>query len=138
MKMRIPINKIALLVSIASLMGCGPNEGVLKSGRPSADSSAATPARSGFEQDLSDMRDADYSFIYVLRRKDGNPLDPEDRALIRASILEVNRRVVSDDGRAAIIGTNFPVPPDKMRAIYDRFAVDNYSKTDAGNSDSAH
>jgi len=77
------------------------------------------------------MRTADFDFIFVLRRRDAGQLDPEDRAVIRNATAEVNRRSVSDDDRAVIVGTNYPIPDDKMKSLADRFLIENYSKPEA-------
>jgi len=73
------------------------------------------------------MRTAGFSFIYVLRRKDGGVIDPEDKSVIRVQTTQANRRVSADDGKAVIVGSNFQLAPHNMAAIYQRFAVENYS-----------
>ena len=73
------------------------------------------------------MRTADFQFIYVLRRKDGGTIDAEDRGVIKMQTSTANRRVAADDDKAFIIGTNVPIPPQNMAAIYNRFAVENYA-----------
>lgn len=125
-------NLFLIVVSAAAMIsGCGANEGVLKSGRLRSDNSASsTPHPSSFDQDLKDMRDTQYPYIYVLRRMDGAPLDAEDKSFIRTQV-QANRRVVSDEERAVIIGSNAAVLPDTMMAVYGRFAVDNYSQEPA-------
>ncbi len=84
------------------------------------------------------MRTANFKFIYVLRRKDGGEIDAEDRGVIKLQTDGANRRISSDSGKAFVIGSNFEIPADKMIAIYDRFAVENYSPpvtvNDAGNA----
>ena len=77
------------------------------------------------------MRTADFRFVYVLRRKDGGPIDAEDRGVIKVQTNIANRRVAADDDKAFIIGSNVQIPPQNMGALYDRFAVENYSPPSA-------
>lgn len=107
--------------------GCGANENILRSGKsdPAGANTAAT--KTSFERDLESMRTAGFSFIYVLRRKDGGLIDAEDKSVIRVQTTQTNRRISADDGKAIIIGSNFQIAPHNMAAIYQRFAVENYS-----------
>ena len=109
------------------LSACGGNEAILKSGKEPAAQANVESSKTTFEKDLEAVRVADFSFVYVLRRKDGGVIDAEDKSIIRLQTAQANRRVAADDGRAFIIGSNFALPPKNMAAIYDRFAVENYS-----------
>ena len=80
------------------------------------------------------MRTADFSFVYVLRRKDGGKIDAEDRSVIRGQTAEANRRMSSDDDKAFIIGSNNQIPPTNMMALYKRFAVEDYSPAPVANT----
>jgi hypothetical protein len=126
-------SRVLLMALALSLLGCGPNPGVLKSGQPEPTNAASGPARSAFEQDLHDIRETEYSYIFVLRRKDGGGLDQEDRAFIRTHMPNANRRVLTDQDRAVLIGSNAEIPVENLKAIYGRFAVEDYSppKTNA-------
>lgn len=119
-----------LMLSVIAVFcaACGANDGILRSGK--GDNSAgsnAEAAKPTFEKDLEAMRTAGFSFIYVLRRKDGGPIDPEDKGAIRVQTTQANRRVSADDGKAVIIGSNFQLAAHNMAAILQRFAVENYS-----------
>lgn len=114
-----------LLVSLIA-SGCGPNEGILKSGKETPQANAASD-KSSFEQDLEAMRTADFVYVYVLRRKDGAKIDADDRGVIKVQTSLANRRVSADDDKAFIIGSNVQLPPQNMAALYARFAVENYS-----------
>ena len=124
---------VALMGDLAS--GCGANETVLKSGKetPAAN---RTPALANIEADIEEMRTADFDFIFVIRRKDGAPIDDADRAAIRAQTEEANRRISSENGKAVVVGSNFLLPGEKMRALYGRFAIENFSKPGAEALDS--
>jgi hypothetical protein len=78
------------------------------------------------------MKTADFNFIYIFRRSDGGPLDPEDRSYLSATIpSEMNRRKISDEGRAVIIGSNFRIPPDILSVLKERFAFEDHSKPES-------
>ena len=119
---------ILLLSLIGS--GCGPNEGILKSGKETPQANAASD-KSSFEKDLDAMRTADFVYVYVLRRKDGGKIDAEDRGVIKVQTSLANRRVSADDDKAFIIGSNVQRPPQNMAALYARFAVEDYSQPPA-------
>ena len=121
-----------LLVSSGLLMaGCGANDKILQSGKDANPQSGPASTKSTLESDIEAMRTANFSFIYVLRRKDGGVIDPEDKSVIRLQTTQANRRVSSDDGKAVIVGSNFQIPAQSMAAIYQRFAVENYSPVPA-------
>ncbi len=119
----------ALIIGILAMatLGCGANESVLRSGKDPAAQANATPAKTSFETDLESMRTAGFSFIYVLRRKDGGAIDPEDRSVIRVQTTQTNRRISADDGKAVIVGSNFQLAEHNTAALNQRFAVENYS-----------
>ena len=73
------------------------------------------------------MRNAGFSSIYVLRRKDGAPLDADDKAVLRQQTYEANRRVSAEDGKAIIVGSNFQITVKNMAPLYERFAVEDFS-----------
>ena len=120
----------ALLSSVAIMISaCGPNEGILKSGKETPSNAAGKPKT--VERDVEDMRTADFQFIYVLRRRDGGLIDTEDKNVIRVQTGETNRRIASDDGKAFTIGSNRQIAPEKMAALQARFAVDDLSPAPA-------
>ena len=125
---------LALVLSIVLTAACGANDGILKSGKETPGSSNIQPSKSVFEEDLGSMRTADFSFVYVLRRKDGGKIDAEDRSVIKAQTADANRRMSSDDDKAFIIGSNNQIPPKNMMALYKHFAVEDYSPSPVANT----
>lgn len=129
---------LILTFLVVAASGCGPNKRIMESkpeNRGAAQDSNApiAPAGSTFEQDLEAMRTADFKFILVFRRKDGQQLDASDRELIsRNTAIQANRRRVSDEGRAVIIGSNFPIDARLMNELTQRFSMENHSKPDSG------
>lgn len=125
---------LVLTFLLALTAACGANDGILKSGKETPAPSNVQPTRSAFEEDLGSMRTADFSYVYVLRRKDGGKIDAEDRSVIKAQTADANRRMSSDDDRAFIIGSNNQIPPKNMFVLFDRFAVENYSPPPVANT----
>ena len=124
------IRAFILAVSVLAF-GCGANESVLRSGKDPAGQANVAPVITSFETDLEAMRTEGFSFIYVLRRKDGGVVNPEDKSVIRLQTTQANRRVSADEGKAVIVGSNFQLAPNNMTALYQRFAIDNYSPAPA-------
>ena len=121
-----PKTRFACFIALLLLTGCGANESVLKSGKETPSTNSA-PQQPAIDQDLAAVRNADFRWVFVLRRKDGGKIDAEDRSVIKANTVEANRRVSSDDDKAFIIGTNMQIPPEKMMALYQRFAIEDHS-----------
>lgn len=121
------IKGLSTLLFAGLMLGCGANENILKSGKATPQPVENLPAKSPVERDLDAMRTAGFQFIFVIKRKDGDKIDAEDRGVIKLRTADANRRVATDDGLAIVIGTNTPLEPANIKALYDRFAVDNYS-----------
>ncbi len=79
------------------------------------------------------MRNADFKFILVFRRRDGAAMDAEDKSVINANTPpDANRRRLSDDEKAVIIGSNFPFLPGSIDNLTSRFVMEDHSRSDAG------
>ena len=131
------IRTLVLVASVAIVGGaCSPNQRIVESNAQLTESKpdvAATPVRSTIEKDIEAMRTADFVFIYVIKRKDGGPLDNEDKKFASAVIPgEMNRRTLADDGKAILIGSNFRMPEDSRKLIEERFAVEDLSSDKTG------
>ena len=130
------ITRISGALLLALMLGCGPNQRILESSNAATAeeprSENVAPTATSFEQDLNSMRNADFKFILAFRRKDDKPMDAADKELISKNIgAQANRRRLSDDGRAILIGSNFPFLPD-LEALQQKYRMDNYSKPDSG------
>jgi hypothetical protein len=123
-----------IIALCAIALACGPNEGVLKSGKENSPQTNAAPRQTTFAKELEEFRTADFRYIFVLRRKDGGEIDAEDRSVIKLNTDGANRRVSADNGKAFIIGTNNAIPPENIAAIYESFAVENYSPSPQTNT----
>lgn len=123
-----------LTVVIAVSFACTPNQRIMESAKtPEPPAAVSTPAAAALESDLEAMRNADFTFILVFRRRDGAAMDAEDKAFINANTPpEVNRRTLSDGGKAVIIGSNFPFLSGTIENLTGRFLMEDHSKPEAG------
>jgi hypothetical protein len=126
------VRTIGIIIAAALIASCTPNQRIMQDSEnrtihPAPEGTPA-PSLTDIEQDLKAMQDAQFLFVYVLRRKDGAPLDQDDRRYAGSVIpQEMNRRVVSDHGRAIVIGSNFRMPPDIQKVLAERFAFEDKS-----------
>ena len=129
------IYRLAGLFLIAGILtaACGPNKGLLRSGKEDAANYNTVKTKTPFEEDMDAMRTAGFAFIYVLRRKDGGKIDAEDRGVIKLQTVDTKRRVATDDDRAFLIGSDSQLPPKNLAALYNRFAVETYSVAPSAN-----
>lgn len=124
-KLRLMATLVVSAVLIAA--SCAANDKILNSGKETPIPSDAGPKKTTFARELDDVRSAGFRFLYVLRRKDGGKLDSEDRRVIREQTVDMNRRVVADEDRAVIIGSNYQLPDKNRFVLFDRFAVEDLS-----------
>jgi len=126
-----------IVVSAAAFLGCTPNQRFLNSANerppePSSINSTGTVQPAKIEDDIAAMQTADFNFVYVFRRTDGGEIDADDRAFMSANIpYEINRKKISDSGRALVIGSNFRLPAENFKALRERFAFEDYSKPES-------
>ena len=84
------------------------------------------------ERDLQTMRDADFDFVYLFRRKDGAALDSEDKKYLKAnSPVSTNRFILTDENKAVIAGSSYKFEPENLDNLQKRFAVENLSKPES-------
>lgn len=74
------------------------------------------------------MQTANFDFIFVLRRKDGAVMDTDDKGFIKAVTADANRRSLSGDGKAVIVGSNYRLPDETMKVLGERFDMEDHSK----------
>jgi hypothetical protein len=121
------IFKIGLLSVLSFFAGCSANEQILKSGKQSPTPANVESPQSTVDQEIESMRTADFRYIWVIRRKDGSVMDSADKAIIRPNTVEMNRRVVTDDGKAVIIGSNAAPFKENFDALASAFAIQDVS-----------
>lgn len=88
----------------------------------------APAQKSDFERSLETVKRGQYVKIYVVRRKDGEPLQADDKNYLRANTpMETGMWIVTTDGRTAIAGANFEFEPKHLNALDKRFTVEDYT-----------
>src|SRR5579883_1406563 len=88
---------------------------------------AVQPAQPAFERDMDALRRTNTKYVYVVRRKDGAPLDKEDRAFIRENTpKEVVMWKITDNDRQAICGTNVDFTPENRSALAQKYVIEDY------------
>lgn len=115
---------------------CAANDKILKSGKETPAPYNGEAPKASFAKELDDVNSAGFRFVYVLRRKDGGKLDQDDRRVLREQTVDMNRRVVADEDRAVIIGSNYQIPDKNRFVLFDRFAVEDLSPPPVTEADS--
>lgn len=88
----------------------------------------APAQKSDFERSLETVKRGQYVKIYVVRRKDGEALQADDKNYLRANTpMETGMWIVTTDGRTAIAGANFEFEPKHLNALDKRFTVEDYT-----------
>jgi hypothetical protein len=120
---------LALLVTGMSFNACSSsNTNNASSSVPVATQSSPVPSpKTGFEADLEYVRKGQYTYIWVLSRKDGKPLDKNDGAYLRTNAPQVVDWVTTDGGKKVIAGTNFDLAKGNLELLKKRFIVEDYT-----------
>ena len=93
-----------------------------------AKQTAARPPVSDFARKLDYVRRGQYMLVYVFRRKDNAPFQSDDKAYLKANApRDTNMWVLTDDGTAALAGSNFQFTTEQLQALNQRFALEDYS-----------
>lgn len=132
----VSFSKFLIIFSIAATIlpgaGCQPNQTVLKDVAPPTPMETVEAKKTTLEEDLNEMRTANFGFIFVFRRKDGGVFDKEDQKFLRENTPpETNRWRRSEDGKAFIAGSGFTFAPEQLAALRNRFNVEDYSTPEA-------
>jgi hypothetical protein len=109
------------------LSSCVTNETILRSGKETPPAANVEHPTSSLDDEIAAMRTANFRFIWVIRRKDGGAIDAADKAIIRGATEGVNRRVLADDDRALVIGTNAVPSKENVAILFGNFAVQDLS-----------
>ncbi len=127
------VGAIFLAVSTLFISACQPNQAILDSQNTNRNSDMAVnsnaPTLNDFERDIQSMKNANFDFIYVFRRKDGGKITAEDGKFAKAnSPLDTNRFIISDEQRAIIAGSNSRFALVNLEALKSGFVVEDSSK----------
>jgi hypothetical protein len=93
----------------------------------SASPRASAAPLSDFERSLKFVRDGQFTYIYVISRKDGKPLDSQDSDFLRKNAPQVVDWVTTEDKTKVIGGSNFNLEEGNLGVIKKRLVVEDYS-----------
>lgn len=130
MRTALKIIAVTLLGISSFACGGGSSQGNSNSNTHETPAPTAELKARSFESDLESVKYNTYTWVFVLRRKDGKAFDSEDIKMVRAyTRAETNQRLVSDDGKAIIMGSNFRFYPGQWDALHRMFDVQDLSET---------
>lgn len=125
------IAKGVLILMLAAVTSCTPNKRIMESSVPVSNAEDRPVKERTFADDLESMRTAEFSYIYVIRRRDGAEIDAEDKEFINSrKPSEINRVSLSDNGKAVIFGSNFRLPEALIKDLSGRFEFEDHSKVE--------
>ncbi|MCA1566762.1 MAG: hypothetical protein LC803_14185 [Acidobacteria bacterium] len=111
---------VALLLSLAVTPG-----GCNRSGSQQGAARNKPPA---FERDLASVQRNNFQKVYVISRPDGGTLDADDKAFLKTNMpIETTMRILTDEDRRLIVGTNFDFKPEHFDALNKRFRIEDYT-----------
>lgn len=110
--------------ALTCLLACG-----LLAGCQRAADKQPPPQLSEFERSMVTVRNGGFLHTYVFARKDGQTLQADDKAFLKAHPPDdVNSMWLLTDGeRRVILGTNTDLTPENKDALGKRFAVEDYT-----------
>ena len=109
-----------MLLSLAFMFG-GCNRSGVQPG-------AARNKPPTFERDLASVQRNNFQKVYVISRPDGGALDADDKAYLKTNMpIETTMRILTDEGRRLIVGTNFDFNSEHSDALNRRFRVEDYT-----------
>ena len=123
-----PIRPIGLIF-VLLLGACGgdaPNTS--NTNTPTATPAAPSPSPlSDFEEALRFVRNGQYTYIWVISRKDGKPIQPDDNTFLKANAPQVVDWAATKDKTKVVAGTNFNLEEGNLEMLKKRFVMEDYS-----------
>jgi hypothetical protein len=123
-----PIRPIGLIF-ILLLGACGGSAPAT----PNSNTNTATTAGpspsplTDFEEALRFVRNGQYTYLYVISRKDGKPLTPEDNEFLKTNAPQFVDKAATKDKTKVVAGTNFNLEEGNMEVLKKRFVIEDYS-----------
>jgi len=119
------------LIFILFLAACGgraPDTVNTKTSTPTATTAGPSPSPlSDFEEALRFVRNGQYTYIYVISRKDKKPLTSEDSDFLKTNAPQFVDKAATKDKTKVVAGTNFNLEEGNMELLKKRFVVEDYS-----------
>ena len=120
---------LILLVLALLFFGCNRSAPETANSAPSPEASpipTSTPL-DDFQEALRFVRNGQFTYIWVISRKDGKPFDSEDGALIRTRASQVVDRTMTKDGKRIVAGSNFPFEEPNLVELQKRYLIEDYT-----------
>ena len=123
-----PIRPIGLIF-VLLLGACGGSNPTA----PNTNTSAAAPSSpspsplSDFEEALRFVRNGQYTYIWVISRKDGKPIQPDDNVFLKTNAPQVVDWAATKDKTKVVAGTNFNLEEGNLEMLRKRFVMEDYS-----------
>ena len=124
-----PILPVGLVLLLGACSGGAPQT----STTTTTNTPAATPAGpspsplTDFEEALRFVRNGQYTYIYVISRKDGKPLTSEDSDFLKINAPQLVDKAATKDKMKVVGGTNFNLEEANLELLKKRFVVEDYS-----------
>jgi hypothetical protein len=119
---------VAMVVA-ASLSSCNrANSNSDSTNNPTASQSSPTASpKTGFEADLEYIRKGQYTYVWVISRKDGKPMDKNDSDYLQTNAPQLVDRVTSGEGKKVVAGTNFDLAKGNLALLQKRYNFEDYT-----------
>src|SRR6185436_18460860 len=101
---------VSLLIIVLLLASCGgspPQTASNPSPSPSTAPSPSPSPLSDFEEALRYVRNGQFTYIWVISRKDGKALQPDDSTFLKTNAPQVVDWAATKDKTKVVAGTNF-------------------------------
>ena len=123
-----PIGLIFVLLLGACGGGAAPDISTTNTSTPTATTAGPSPSPlSDFEEALRFVRNGQYTYIYVISRKDGKPLSAEDSDFLKINAPQFVDKAATKDKTKVVAGTNFNLEEGNLGMLKKRFVVEDYS-----------
>jgi hypothetical protein len=113
------------------LTACGGSTTTNTSNQTAADASPQPSVQSSplseFEKDFQFIKNGGFTYIWLISRKDGKPLEPTDSIFLKANAPQVVDWVRTDGGKKVFAGTNFNLEEGNLVLLRNRFVFEDYS-----------
>ena len=125
-----PIRPLAfiLFLLLASCGGGNPAKSNTNTNATVEASPVPSPSPlSDFEEALRFVRNGQYTYIYVISRKDGKPIQPDDNEYLKTNAPQLVDKAATKDKTKVVGGTNFNLEEGNLELLKKRFVVEDYS-----------
>jgi hypothetical protein len=118
----------ATLLGAILLTSCGSRStNSVSSGERTSPSTPAASPKTGFEADLEYIRKGQYTYVWVISRKDGKPMDKNDGDYLQTNAPQLVDRVTSGEGKKVVAGTNFDLAKGNLALLQKRYNFEDYT-----------